>query len=29
LKVLRSNLERRFTEVEAFDDFVEGGRRDA
>jgi len=29
LKVLRSNLERRFTEVEAFDDFVERGRRDA
>ena len=29
LKVLRSSLERRFPEVEAFDDFVERGRRHA
>jgi hypothetical protein len=29
LKVLRSNLERRFPEVEAFDAFVERRRSDA
>ena len=29
LKILRSSLERKFAEVEAFDEFVEKGRRDA
>ena len=29
LKALRSSLERRFQEVEAFDDHMEGGRRHA
>ena len=29
LKVLRSNLERKFPEVEIFDDFVERGRHHA